>query len=246
MRDLKGKYALVTGSGQGIGKAAVRRFLEDHCAGVAMLDISDNVFEAAKDLDPSGKRTLPIRCDVSDALQVAAAVKKTIKTFGQVDILVNNAAALRDRIFHKMTREEWDFVIDVNLGSVFNLCHELVPHMREREYGRIVNITSTSAFGNVGQANYSASKAGIIGFTKTLALECAKKNVIVNCIAPGHIDTALYNTVPPETLAQFQTSIPRGCLGVPSEIASVVSFLSSDDVMHMTGQVLIVSGGTDT
>lgn len=247
MSNLMGKYALVTGAGKGIGKAIVARFLADGCAGVALMDYDAQLVDAAaKELDPSGQKTLVYSCDVADAAKVATAVQDIVAKWGQIDILVNNAGITRDKIFHKMDRATWDAVVDVNLNGPFNLCHEVYPVMREKGYGRIINISSTSAFGNAGQANYSATKSALLGFTKTLAREGASKNIVANVIAPGYIDTDMFQAVPDDILETYKTHIPMRRFGQPEEIASVCSFLASDDVSFMSGQCLIVSGAAQT
>jgi len=247
MGDLTGKYAIVTGAGKGIGAAIAKKMLEDHVAGVALLDYDQKLVEkTAAELDPSGKRAVAVKCDVSKADQVAEAVRTTLARFGAIDILVNNAGITRDKMFHKMETADWDAVLSINLGGPYNLCRAVVPHMRERKYGRIVNISSTSAFGNVGQANYAASKAAIIGLTKTLAREGGPKNITANCIAPGFINTDMFLAVPKEIIAEYMKGIPLGRLGEPSEIASVACFLASDDASFVSGQCLIVSGGFHT
>jgi 3-oxoacyl-[acyl-carrier protein] reductase len=252
MGDLTGRIAVVTGAGRGIGAAIVKRMLNDKVKGVAMLDYDETLLEAsaktlsAKTLDPEGKRVFRVVCDVSSREQVHSAVTKIIEHFGVVDILVNNAGITRDKIFHKMDPANWDLVLNINLNGPFNLCREIVPLMRERNYGRIVNISSTSAFGNAGQANYAASKAGLIGFTKTLAKEGGPKNITANCIAPGYIDTDMLQAVPPDVLKGYLAIIPMNRLGKPEEIASAVSFFASDDASFVTGQYLIVNGGAST
>ena len=247
MSNLNGKYAVVTGGGKGIGAAIARRFLEDGVAGVALLDYDGKLAaDTAAKLDPTGKRAVPITCDVSNAEQVQAAVAKVIATFGRIDILINNAGITRDAMFHKMDRTAWDAVLSVNLTGPYNLCREVFPLMRAQEYGRIVNISSTSAFGNVGQANYAATKAGLLGFTKSLAREGAPKNVVANVVAPGYINTDMFQAVPDKIIEKHLNNIPMKRLGEPEEIASVVSFLSSDDTSFMSGQCLIVSGAAQT
>jgi 3-oxoacyl-[acyl-carrier protein] reductase len=247
MGDLTGRYAIVTGAGKGIGAAIAKRMLEDHVSGVALFDYDQKLVErTAAELDPSGKRAFALKCDVSKEDQVNEAVQATLKRFSVVDILVNNAGITRDKMFHRMDTADWEAVLNVNLGGPYNLCHAVVPHMRERKYGRIVNISSTSAFGNAGQANYAASKAALIGFTKTLAREGGPKNITANCIAPGFINTDMFQAVPKEIIAEYMKAIPLGRLGEPSEIASVVSFLASDDASFVSGQCLIVSGAAHT
>jgi len=247
MSDLTGKYAIVTGAGKGIGAAIAKRMLEDHAAGVALLDYDQKLVEkTAAELDPSGERAFTMKCDVSQEGQVNEAVKAVLERFGAIDILVNNAGITRDKMFHKMATSDWEAVLGVNLNGPYYLCHAVVPLMRARNYGRIVNISSTSAFGNAGQANYAASKAAIIGLTKTLAREGGSKNITVNCIAPGFINTDMFQSVPKEIIAEYMKGIPLGRLGEPSEIASVVSFLASDDASFVSGQCLIVSGAANT
>jgi len=247
MGNLAGRYAIVTGAGKGIGAAIAKRILADHVSGIALLDYDGKLVEkTAAELDPSAERVLAITCDVSKADQVDEAVQAALKRFGAIDILVNNAGITRDKMFHKMDRADWEAVLSINLGGPYNLCHVVVPHMRERKYGRIVNISSTSAFGNAGQANYAASKAALIGFTKTLAREGGPKNITANCIAPGFINTDMFQAIPKEIIAEYLKTIPLGRLGEPSEIASAVSFLASDDASFVSGQVLIVSGAANT
>lgn len=247
MGDLTGRYAVVTGAGKGIGAAIAERMLRDNVKGVALLDYDgDLVQNTAQRLDPTGERVKAFACDVSDCGQVEQTIKAVTEHFGRIDILVNNAGITRDGMFHKMTRAAWDAVLNVNLNGPFNLCREIVPLMRDQGYGRIVNISSTSAFGNVGQSNYAASKAGLIGFTKTLAREGGAKNITANCIAPGYIDTDMFQAVPTEIIEGYLKGIPMKRLGQPEEVASVVSFLASDDASFLTGQCLIVSGGAQT
>lgn len=247
MSDLSGKYAIVTGGNRGIGAAIVKRFLDDGCAGVAVFGRKyDAVKEFCDEVDPSGERAFAVACDVSVAEQCHEAVEKVLEKFGRIDILVNNAGITKDRIFHKMTIDEWNAVISTNLTSMFNTCHEVYPKMREQQYGHIVNLASVSAWGNAGQANYAASKAGVIGFTQTLAKEGAPKNVVCNAIAPGTIETDMLKAVPPEKYASYTAYVPMHRLGQPSEIASVASFLASDDASYVTGQCILVNGGTRT
>lgn len=247
MSDLAGKYAVVTGAGKGIGAAIVKRMLLDNIAGIALLDYDQKSVEnTAAKLDPSGERVLALFCDVSKEDQVNAAVNAIVERFGTIDILVNNAGITRDKIFHKMATADWEAVININLNGPYHLCRAVVPLMRERKYGRIVNISTTSAFGNAGQANYAASKAALIGFTKTLAREGGPKNITANCIAPGFINTDMFLAVPKEIIAEYLKGIPLGRLGEPSEIASVVSFLASDDASFVSGQCLIASGAANT
>jgi 3-oxoacyl-[acyl-carrier protein] reductase len=244
MSDLTGKYAVVTGGGKGIGEAIAAKLIEDGAAGVAILDRdADALRKTAETLDPSGNVVLAVPCDVSAEEQVEDAVKTVLATFPTIDILVNNAGVARDSMFHKMSKEAWDTVIGVNLYGTYHMCKHIVPIMRERGYGRIVNIASISAEGNIGQANYSASKGAVIGFTKTLALECGPKNITANCIAPGFIRTDMYNAVTEDIVAQHVRRIPLKRLGTPEDVAGAAAFLAGDDASFISGQCLTVSGG---
>jgi len=247
MSSLNGKIAVVTGAGKGIGEAIVRRFMLSDAKGIAMLEFDSELLDSTiARLDPTGERLLGIPCDVSDQNQVKQALEQVIEKFGRIDILVNNAGITRDAMFHKMTDEAWEQVLDVNLGSIYNTCKFTVPLMRAQNYGKIVNISSVSAFGNVGQGNYSASKAAVIGFTKTLARECGPKGITVNCVAPGCIMTDMFQAVPETALEAYRKSIPMGRFGTSDEVASVVKFLSCDESSFLSGQVLIVSGASNT
>lgn len=244
---LTGKYAIVTGGGKGIGESIVKRFLSDDIAGIAVLEYDLNlVKEMNMNLGEDSNKVLAIQCDVSNENEVETAVSKAMEHFGTIDILINNAGITKDSMFHKMSNDAWDAVLNVNLKGTYYLCKHVVPIMRNNVYGRIVNISSVSAFGNVGQVNYSASKAGLIGLSKTLAKEGGPKNIIVNCVAPGYIETDMYNNVPKEIIDKHLEQIPLRRLGEPSEVASVVSFLSSDDASFLSGQCLIVSGAATT
>ncbi|MBR5323082.1 MAG: 3-oxoacyl-ACP reductase FabG [Clostridia bacterium] len=244
MGKLTNKYAVVTGAGKGIGKAIVKRLLEDDAAGVAILEMDIALAEAtAKEFDPTGDRVIAVKCNVASQEEVHAAFETVFAKFGRVDILVNNAGITRDAMFHKMTVDQAKLVMDVHFFGTFYCCQEVIPGMRDRAYGKIVNISSVSALGNIGQANYSAAKSAIEGFTRTLALESARKNITVNAIAPGMIATDILNTIPENVMKEKIASCPMQRLGDPSEIASVVSFLASDDSSWITGNTLIVSGG---
>ena len=243
MNNLAGKYCIVTGAGKGIGKAIATRFIEEQAAGVAILEWDLATAEAtAKELDPTGERVIAIKCNVADSDMAKAAVEEVVAKFGRIDVLVNNAGVTRDKIFHKMTDDDWNTVININLNGVYNLCKNVVPVMREQEAGSIINITSTSIMGNPGQANYSASKAAIEGFTRTMAKELGRKNIRMNCIAPGYIDTDMMRSVGEEILTGMIKGIPAQRLGKPEEIASVAAFLASDDASWLSGENIFVSG----
>ena len=244
MGKLTGKFAVVTGAGKGIGRAIAERFLEDDAQGIAILDYDYELAAAsAKELDPTGERVIAVKCNVASQADVNAAFATITEKFGRVDILVNNAGITRDAMFHKMTEDQARMVLDVNFYGTFYCCQAVIAGMREREYGKIINISSTSAFGNIGQANYAASKAAIDGFTRTLALESARKNITVNSIAPGMIETDILKTIPADIMQQKIKSVPANRLGQPSEIASVASFLASDDSSWVTGNTILACGG---
>ncbi|HBV85189.1 MAG TPA: 3-oxoacyl-ACP reductase FabG [Desulfosporosinus sp.] len=244
MTKLLNRVAVVTGAAQGIGAAIVKRLLEDGAASVVALDINQELLEqAAEELDPMGERVIPIKCNIADRVEVTDVFRKIYERLSKVDILVNNAGITRDAMFHKMTPEQWDSVISINLTSVYNCCQAVVNEMRKQKYGKIVNLSSTSAWGNIGQVNYSASKAGMIGMTKSLAKELGNKNITVNAIAPGLIDTEMTRSMPEHLKTMALMLCPAARVGNPSEIASVVSFLASDDSSFVNGECIKVCGG---
>lgn len=245
MKNLEGKYCIVTGAGKGIGKAIAARFLQEQAAGIAILEWDLALAEAtAKELDPTGKKVIAIKCNVADSDMVKAAIDQVVATFGRIDVLINNAGITRDRIFHKMTDSEWHSVIDVNLNGVYNTCKFVVPMMREQESGSIVNISSTSLLGNPGQANYAATKAALQGFTRTLGKELARKNVRMNCVAPAYVDTEMMRAIGEDLLAARIKNTPAQRMADPDEIAAVVAFLSTDDASWVSGQTIFASGGS--
>ncbi len=244
MKNLAEKYCIVTGAGKGIGKAIAKRFLEEEAAGVALLEWDLELAETtAKELDPTGERVIAVRCNVAVSDMVETAVNRVVEKFGRVDVLVNNAGVTRDKIFHKMTDDDWYTVININLNGVYNLCKFVVPLMREQESGAIVNLSSTSIMGNPGQANYSASKAALQGFTRTMAKELGRKNVRMNCIAPAYIDTEMMRAVPEDILKRMISGVPSQRMADPDEIASIAVFLSTDDSSWISGQTIFASGG---
>ena len=244
MGKLTQKYAVVTGAGKGIGRAIVERFLEDDVAGVAILEMDIDLANAtAKELDPTGNRVIAVKCNVASQEEVHAAFEQVFAKFGRVDILVNNAGITRDSMFHKMPVDMAKLVMDVHFYGTFYCCQEVISGMRDRAYGKIVNISSVSALGNVGQCNYTAAKSAIEGFTRTLALESGRKNITVNAIAPGMIDTDILKTIPEDIMKQKIAAVPMQRLGQTSEVASVASFLASDDSSWVTGNVILCCGG---
>lgn len=240
-----GKVAVVTGAAQGIGAAIAKRLLEEGTAYVALVDMNRDKLEArARELDTEAARCGAYVCNVAKLQEVLDVFGTIEREHGSISILVNNAGITRDAMFHKMGEDQWDNVITVNLKSMYNCCQAVVPGMRSRKYGKIVNLASVSAFGNIGQTNYGASKGGVIGFTKCLAREIARNGCTVNCIAPSYINTDMLRAVPEETMKRFLAAIPMERLGEPEELAAAAAFLCSDDSSFITGECLVVSGGS--
>ncbi len=238
---LSGKYAVITGSAKGIGAATAEIFVREHAAGVAIVDYDyEGACRTAEKLGPTA---FPVKCDISDPAQVAAAAAAVKERFGRIDILVNNAGVTRDAMFHKMTVEQWMKVINTNLNGTFFWCHEVIRDMRDQGYGRIINISSASVRGVVGQCNYAATKAAMIGFTNSLAKESALKGITVNCVAPGATDTDMYQAVPQAVMDAMIASNPMHRLGKPSEIGEVIAFVASERASYLTGQWILVNGG---
>ena len=244
MRDMTGKYCIVTGASQGIGEAIAKRFLDEGAAGVAIMARNlEKMQKTAEKLDPSGERCFPVKCDVADPEQVKAAVDAVMAKWGRIDVLINNAGITRDRIFHNMSDDDWFAVMNTNLGGMYYMCKNVVPVMRAQESGAIVNIGSTSMMGNPGQANYSTTKAGMQGFTRTMAKELGRKNVRINCVAPGYIDTDMMRAVGEEKFNAAVARHPMQRMASPDELAAVVTFLCTEDASWVTGQTIIASGG---
>ena len=241
MFDLTGKTALVTGASGGIGGAIAQAL---HAAGatVALSGTRIAPLEAlAADL---GSRAHVLTCDLSDPASVEALPKAAAAAMGSVDILVNNAGITRDNLFMRMSDEEWQSVIDVNLTSTFRLCRGVLRGMMKARWGRIINISSVvGATGNPGQGNYAASKAGMVGMSKSLAAEVASRNITVNCVAPGFITTAMTDKLTEDQKSRILTSVPAGRMGEASEIAAAVLYLASPEAGYVTGAVLHVNGG---
>jgi 3-oxoacyl-(acyl-carrier-protein) reductase len=247
MAGLRGKACLVTGGSRGIGRAiALELGRQGASVAVGYAHNKAAAEEVAAEIASSGGQSFAFGCDVQDPEAVESAVASVVERFGKIDVLVNNAGITRDRSLAKMSHEEWDAVLQTNLTSVFNLTARVLPHMVQAGYGRIVNISSVIGLhGNFGQANYAAAKAGIIGFTKSAALELARKGVTVNAIAPGFIETEMIAAMPDDVRTRILEKIPMGRFGRPEEIAQVVAFL----VLHgdyITGQVISIDGGLYT
>jgi 3-oxoacyl-[acyl-carrier protein] reductase len=238
-----GKVAIVTGAGRGIGEATAQRLAADGAA-VSVWDVNAEAAEAvAGAIREAGGNAIACAVDVSNKEQVDAAVAKTVEELGGLHILVNNAGITRDKSAKKLGEAEWDLVLAVNLKGTFLVCQAAMNVMLESGYGRIVNTASVAVDGNFGQANYSASKAGVVGLTRTLALECAKAGITVNCVAPGATDTPMFDAVPDEIKQAICKSIPLRRMAEPAEVASVHAFLTSDDASYVTGQLVYVDGG---
>lgn len=242
--NLGDKVAIVTGSGRGIGKAIALRLAEAGAA-VVVSDISaDSANLTAGEIRASGGQSLAVVADVSLAADVGRMVGAVMAAYGRIDILVNNAGITRDHLIMRMPEEDWDTVLAVNLKSVF-LCTKVVlkPMLKQR-WGRIISISSISGIvGNQGQANYTAAKAGIIGFTRTVAREVASRHITVNAIAPGFIETEMTRQLDEKYRQEIKRLIPAGDFGSPRDVAGAVAFLASDEARYITGQVISVDGG---
>jgi 3-oxoacyl-[acyl-carrier protein] reductase len=243
--DFKEKTAIVTGAASGLGKAIAKK-LASMGATTIIGDTKDEVNLVAKQITQDfGTNCLGLKVDVSNYDSCREFYERGIEILKVegVDVLVNNAGINRDSFFLNMTYEQWDQVIKVDLYSMFNCTKQVVPAMLRKGYGRIINISSMSWLGNIAQANYSAAKAGVIGFTKALAKELAKNGVTVNAVCPGFIDTPMTRSVPEKVRQKFLNRIPVGRIGVPEDVANVVVFLASDWASYITGEVINVSGG---
>ncbi|MFH1759577.1 MAG: 3-oxoacyl-[acyl-carrier-protein] reductase [bacterium] len=236
MIDLKGKRAIVTGSGQGIGKAIALK-LSELGASVAVSDINkETVKSVAECISDSGGKTFSTVCDVSKNEDVENMIKESVQAFGGLDILVNNAGITRDGLLLRMKETDWNLVLEINLKSVFLCCKSAVRFLMKSQAGRIINVSSViGIMGNAGQANYSASKAGVIGLTKTLAREFASRKVTANCVAPGFICTAMTDKLSDLEKEAIVKNIPLNRLGMPDDIANVAAFLASDAASYITG-----------
>jgi 3-oxoacyl-[acyl-carrier protein] reductase len=240
---LAGRVALVTGASRGIGRAIAIRLAADGATVVAAARAT-NAGETAESIVAAGGRAEAVTLDVTDDASVATAVAGVLERHGRVDILVNNAGITKDQLMLRMKRDDWDAVIATNLTSAFTVIHAVLKPMIKQRSGRIVNITSVvGQAGNAGQVNYAASKAGLIGVTKSLALELASRNVTVNAVAPGLIETDMTRALAAGTQDAWADKIPLGRLGTPADVAGAVAFLASDEASYITGQVLAVNGG---
>jgi len=245
---LKGKSALVTGGSAGIGEAIARRLAQEGASVVIFGTNSERLNAVLQFLEShrvdANQKFMALVCNVASKISVDTACEQILKTFTHLDILVNNAGITRDGLIMKMKEEDWDLVIETNLKSAYNLTQALIRPMMKARAGKIINVSSVVGLvGNPGQTNYAASKAGLIGFTKALALEVASRNIQVNCIAPGYIKTRMTEALTEEQQNAVMSKVPLGRMGNPEDIAAAVYFLASSQSDYITGQVLVVDGG---
>ncbi|KAB2338589.1 SDR family oxidoreductase [Cytobacillus depressus] len=246
----EGRVAFVTGGSRGIGKGIVQLFAEEG-AKVAIIDINEEALsETTEEFKEKGYEIIAKRANVVNGEEIEGAIEDVVSKFGRLDILVNNAGVIRDNLLFKMTDSDWQQVIDVHLKGSFNAARAAQKHMVEQKYGRIINISSTSALGNRGQANYATAKAGLQGFTKTLAIELGKYGITSNAVAPGFIETEMTKAtaerigIPFEELVHLSVSkIPVGRSGKPADIANTVAFFADEKSSFVNGQVIYVAGG---
>ncbi len=242
---LEGKVALVTGAAKGIGKAIALALAADGAAVIVNYNGSkDRAEQTVEEIKALGADAMAYRCNVADTKAVDDMIKEIIRIYGRLDILVNNAGITRDNLIMKMTEEDFDAVINANLKGCFNTIKAVSRQMLKQRSGRIINITSVSGIlGNAGQANYAASKAGIIGLTKTMARELASRGITVNAVAPGFVDTDMTQTLSDSIKAAATAQIPLGHFGRPEDIASMAAYLASEKASYITGQIISVDGG---
>jgi len=242
--DFKGQVGIITGGTRGIGKAVAQGLAQKGVNVVVAARTLAAAHEVAASLSQQGVTAIGMKLDVSNAEEVEKVFEATRKEFGRIDILVNNAGITKDGLLMRMREDAWDAVMDINLKGVFLCSREAIKDMTRQRYGRIINLSSVAAFmGNPGQANYSASKAGIVGFTKTVAREYAVRGVTVNAVAPGFIETAMTDVLPANIKDEMKKMIPLGRFGTVDDVAQAVVFLASPDAGYITGQVIHVNGG---
>ncbi len=241
--DLSERVAIVTGSGRGIGRAIALKLAEVG-ATVVVNDIDEAAHSVAEEIQAAGRQGLAVLADVSSSEDVARLTETTVATYGKVDILVNNAGIARDQLVMRMSDEDWDKVLAVDLKSVFLCTRAVLRYMLKQRWGRIISIASiVGLVGNPGQANYASAKAGVIGFTRTIAKEVASRGITANAIAPGFIDTEMTQRLSENKRQELLRRIPLGYLGSPQDVAEAVAFLASEEARYITGQVLGVDGG---
>ncbi len=241
--SLVNRVALVTGSGRGIGKAIAQKLAEEG-ATLVINDVSDTASATAEEIKTNGKPSHFIKADVTSSAEVNQMFEKIISTLGRIDVLVNNAGIARDQLAVRMSDDEWDAVLNTNLKSVFMCTRGALRFMMRQRWGRIINISSIVGIaGNAGQVNYSAAKAGIIGVTRSVAKEMGSRQITVNVVAPGYIETEMTQKLPDKTKEEYAKRIPLGFLGTPRDVAEAVAFLASEEARYITGQILCVDGG---
>ena len=243
MLDLSGKVAIVTGASRGIGRA-IAMMLAARGAHVVAAARDTNASDTVAGIAAAGGRAVAASMDVTDAGSVERAVAATLEQQGRVDILINNAGIARDQLLLRMKRDDWDQVLGTNLTAAFTCVQSVIKPMIRQRSGRIINITSVvGQMGNAGQANYAASKAGLIGLTKSLARELASRNITVNAVAPGFVETDMTKAIADRAQGDWMAHIPLGRIGTPDDVAAAVCFLASDEASYITGQVIGVNGG---
>jgi len=243
MLNLEGQVAIITGGAQGIGEGICKVFCKAG-ATVALWDVLDSGAETAEKIKAEGGNIFFQKVDVTNREQVDAAVAEIIEAYGKIEILINNAGVLRDKSFLKMTKEEWDTVINVNLSALFTTTQSVLPHMREAGYGRIISASSINGFvGAFGQTNYSATKAGVAGFTRALCREVGRFGITANAIAPGFVDSEMTASMPPEVVKAGIAMIPVGRIGTPEDMGNAYLFLASKEAGFINGATIHVNGG---
>ena len=239
---LKDKIAIVTGAGSGIGRATAQRFAQEGAVVIAADRDIEKAETVAKELASVSPGSRAHQVDISQKSEVEAMVASVLEKDQHIDVLINNAGITRDGFAKKLSEQDWDAVLSVNLKGTFLCCQAVIPSMIEANRGHIVNTASVAIRGNMGQANYAAAKAGIVGLTRTLALELSRNSITVNCVAPGATNTPMLQSIPPEVLEKLKSRIPLKRLADPSELANLHLFLASDESAYITGQILYCDG----